>query len=103
MSIKLLKDQLKKLREEHSGKPLARMTEDELKNEVEHHEVGCKTRALKKSRLDALAKAREVRAAPKKEKEVEVKVPLLKKDKPELSALEKEVVAKIKKGLISVD
>lgn len=102
MSIKLLKDQLKKLREEHSGKPLARMTEDELKNEVEHHEVGCKTRALKKSRLDALAKAREVRAA-QKEKEVEVKVPLLKKDKPELSALEKEVVAKIKKGLISVD
>lgn len=88
MSAKELKDKLKKLREEHAGKPISRMTEDELKNEIEHHEVACKTRVLKAARLENLKKARESRGLEKKEVEkkeekVEVKVPSIVKAKIE--------------------
>ena len=86
MSAKELKDKLKKLREEHAGKPISRMTEDELKNEIEHHEVACKTRVLKAARLENLKKARESRGlekAEKKEEKVEVKVPSIVKAKIE--------------------
>jgi len=83
MSAKELKDKLKKLREEHAGKPISRMTEDELKNEIEHHEVACKTRVLKAARLENLKKARESRGLEKKEEKVEVKVPSIVKAKIE--------------------
>lgn len=95
MSAKELKDKLKKLREEHAGKPISRMTEDELKNEIEHHEVACKTRVLRATRLENLKKARESRGLEKKEEkkeEVEVKVPSIVKAKIEKK--KEEIVAK---------
>ena len=93
MSAKELRDQLKKLRDEHAGKAIGRMTPAELQSEIEHHETACKARALKAGRLAALAKAREARTKPKEEKkeeeEVKVKVPTIKK-------AEKVVVEKAK-------
>ena len=88
MSAKELRDQLKKLRDEHAGKAIGRMTPAELQSEIEHHETACKARALKAGRLAALAKAREARTKPKEE-EVKVKVPTIKK-------AEKVVVEKAK-------
>lgn len=82
MATKELRDQLKKLRDEHAGKAIGRMTPSELQSEIEHHETACKARALKAGRLAALAKAREARGKPKEEKkeeEVKVKVPTIKK------------------------
>ena len=92
MATKELRDQLKKLRDEHAGKAIGRMTPAELQSEIEHHETACKARALKAGRLAALAKAREARTKPKEEKkeeEVKVKVPTIKK-------AEKVVVEKAK-------
>jgi predicted O-linked N-acetylglucosamine transferase (SPINDLY family) len=82
---KELKLKLKALRDEHAGKPISRMTPEELQNEIEHHEVACKTRVLKAARLDNLKKAREARGLEKEEKEdkVEVKVPSIVKAKME--------------------
>jgi len=108
MSAKELREKLKKLRDEHAGKPVSRMSPEEMQNEIEHHEVGCKTRALKKARMEALAKAREARSKPKEE-EVKVKVPAVKKEKEE-PAPKKTVKAEpveekkpMRKGLISID
>lgn len=72
MSAKELKDKLKKLRMEHSGKAVGKMSPDEIEKEIAHHETACKARELKEKRLAALAKARES----KKEKP-EVKEPKL--------------------------
>lgn len=99
MSAKELKDKLKKLREEHAGKPISRMTPEELQNEIEHHEVACKTRVLKAARLENLKKAREARGLEKKEEKekVEVKVPSIVKAKIEKKkeeiAAKKETIA----------
>ena len=123
MTTKALRDQLKKLRDEHAGKAIGRMTPEELENEISHHETACKARALKAGRLAALAKAREARTKPKEEKkdeEVKVKVPTIKKaekvvvDKPkakpepkpkaEKKAEEpKEEKKPIKKGMIAIE
>ena len=87
---------LKALRDEHAGKPISRMTPEELQNEIEHHEVACKTRVLKAARLDNLKKAREARGL--KEDKVEVKVPSIVKAKMEKKkeeiAAKKETVEK---------
>ena len=99
MSAKELKDKLKKLRDEHAGKPISRMTPEELQNEIEHHEVACKTRVLKAARLENLKKAREARGLEKKEEKekVEVKVPSIVKAKIEKKkeeiAAKKETIA----------
>ena len=93
---KELKMKLKALRDEHAGKPISRMTPEELQNEIEHHEVACKTRVLKAARLDNLKKAREARGL--KEDKVEVKVPSIVKAKMEKKkeeiAAKKETVEK---------
>lgn len=101
MSAKELKDKLKKLREEHAGKPISRMTPEELQNEIEHHEVACKTRVLKAARLENLKKAREARGLEKKEEKekVEVKVPSIvkakiEKKKEEIAAKKEMIVDK---------
>ena len=101
MSAKELKDKLKKLREEHAGKPISRMTPEELQNEIEHHEVACKTRVLKAARLENLKKAREARGLEKKEEKekVEVKVPSIvkakiEKKKEEIAAKKETIVDK---------
>ena len=101
MSAKELKDKLKKLREEHAGKPISRMTPEELQNEIEHHEVACKTRVLKAARLEDLKKAREARGLEKKEEKekVEVKVPSIvkakiEKKKEEIAAKKETIVDK---------
>ena len=96
MSAKELKDKLKKLREEHAGKPISRMTPEELQNEIEHHEVACKTRVLKAARLENLKKARESRGLEKKV-EVEVKVPSIVKAKIEKK---KEEIAAKKEAIV---
>ena len=100
MSAKELKDKLKKLRDEHAGKPISRMTPEELQNEIEHHEVACKTRVLKAARLENLKKAREARGLEKKEekeKKVEVKVPSIVKAKIEKK---KEEIAAKKEAIV---
>ena len=100
MSAKELKDKLKKLREEHAGKPISRMTPEELQNEIEHHEVACKTRVLRAARLENLKKAREARGLEKKEEkkeEVEVKVPSIVKAKIEKK---KEEIAAKKEAIV---
>ena len=85
-SLTALRNQLKSLRNEHAGKPISKMSQAEIQRELEHHELGCKTRALKEKRLEALAKAREARAKPKaepkeEEKATHIKVPELPKKK----------------------
>lgn len=80
MSAKELKDKLKKLRMEHSGKAVGKMSPDEIEKEIAHHETACRARELKEKRLAALAKARES----KKEKEP-------KEPKPEVKEPKKEV------------
>jgi len=99
MATKALRDQLKKLRDEHAGKAIGRMTPDELQSEIEHHEAACKARALKAGRLAALEKAREARSKPKEEKEeeeVKVKVPAIKKAEPKVTKVEKAPKVEIK-------
>lgn len=99
MATKTLRDQLKKLRDEHAGKAIGRMTPDELQSEIEHHEAACKARALKAGRLAALEKAREARFKPKEEKEeeeVKVKVPAIKKAEPKVTKVEKAPKVEIK-------
>jgi len=82
MSISQLRAQLKNLRNEHTAKPVGKMTESEIQREIMHHEMGCKARAVKEARMNALAKARESRAKAKTEDVPDVKVPAIKK-KPE--------------------
>lgn len=106
-SAKILRDELKALRTEHASKPISRMTEAELADEIDHHETACKARVLKSKRLEALAKAREARSAPKAEKaeKVEVKVPAIRKAKAEVAVKDEPKVESkpVKKGLISME
>jgi colicin import membrane protein len=97
MSAKELKDKLKKLRAEHSGKAVGKMSPEELEREIQHHEVACRQRELKEKRLASLAKAREskvivkvekVEEKPKKEKKAKEEK---KEEKPKK---EKKVVVK---------
>lgn len=100
MSAKELKDKLKKLRAEHSGKAVGKMSPEELEREIQHHEVACRQRELKEKRMANLAKAREskvvvkvekVEEKPKKEKKVEKEE---KSEKPKKEKKEKKVVVK---------
>jgi hypothetical protein len=63
MSAKELKDRLKALRSEF-GKPITKMTAEEMTREIAHHELAKKTAETKAKRLEALAKAREAKKAP---------------------------------------
>jgi hypothetical protein len=90
MSAKELKDKLKKLRSEHSGKAVGKMTPEELEREIQHHEVACRQRELKEKRLASLAKARESKVVVKVEK-------LEEKPKKEKKAKEEKVAEKPKK------
>ena len=95
-SLTKLRKELRELRNEHAGKSVAKMTEEEIKRELEHHQLGCKSRVMKEKRIEALAKAREARTAKKEEKkeeEVEVKVPTIKKVKKEKEEPKTEHVA----------
>lgn len=90
MSAKELKDKLKKLRMEHSGKAVGKMSPEEVEKEISHHETACKARELKEKRLAALAKAREskkevkeVKVEVKEPKKVEKKEKVEKAEKPE--------------------
>jgi len=65
MSAKELKDRLKELRNTHAGKPITKMTAEEMEREIVHHETAKKAVELKAKRLEALAKAREARTAAK--------------------------------------
>lgn len=64
MSAKELKDRLKSLRSEF-GKPITKMTAEEMTREIAHHETAKKAAEVKAKRLEALAKAREARTAVK--------------------------------------
>ena len=79
MSLSQLRAQLKNLRNEHAAKPVSKMTEAEIQREISHHELGCKARTLKETRIQALAKARETRAKAKEETATHVKIPEIKK------------------------
>lgn len=74
MSVKVkmseMRAALRKLRMEHSGKAVGKMSAEEIAKEIEHHEAACKHREMKEKRMSALAKAREARMA----KKAEVKV-----------------------------
>jgi len=79
MSVKVkmseMRAALRKLRMEHSGKAVGKMSSEEIAKEIEHHEAACKHREMKEKRMSALAKAREARMAKKSEgakKEVKV-------------------------------
>jgi len=93
MSAKELKDKLKKLRAEHSGKAVGKMSPEELEREIQHHEVACRQRELKEKRMANLAKARESKVVVKVEK-VEEKP---KKEKKEKKAEKEEKSEKPKK------
>lgn len=98
MSAKELKDKLKKLRMEHSGKAVGKMSPDEIEKEIAHHETACRARELKEKRLAALAKARESKKEkePKEEKKAEKEPKLEIKEKAE-----KEPKKKIKYTVMS--
>ena len=99
-SLTKLRKELRELRNEHAGKPVGKMTEEEIKRELEHHQLGCKSRVMKENRMKALEKARESRMAKKEAKEedaVEVKVPTIKKVKKEKEEPKTEHVAPKKK------
>jgi len=64
MSAKELKDRLKELRNTHAGKPITKMTAEEMEREISHHETAQKAVELKAKRLEALAKAREAKKGP---------------------------------------
>jgi hypothetical protein len=69
-----LRAALRKLRAEHSGKAVGRMTADELSREISHHETACKAREMKEKRMASLEKAREARSVAKKVEVGEKKV-----------------------------
>jgi hypothetical protein len=60
--MKELKDKLKAFRSEF-GKPITKMTAEEMEREISHHETAKKTAETKAKRLEALAKAREAKKA----------------------------------------
>ena len=64
MSAKELKDRLKSLRSEF-GKPITKMTAEEMAREITHHETAKRSMEVKAKRLEALTKAREARTAVK--------------------------------------
>jgi hypothetical protein len=63
MSAKELKDRLKSLRSEF-GKPITKMTAEEMTREIAHHETAKRSMEVKAKRLEALTKAREARKTP---------------------------------------
>jgi hypothetical protein len=65
ITAKELRDKLKKLRAEHAGKAVGKMTAEEMSREISHHETACRATELKAKRMEALAKAREARSAKK--------------------------------------
>jgi hypothetical protein len=98
MDLADLRQRLKQLRGEHSSKPITKMSEEEVKMEVTHHETACKATVDKEKRLANLAKAREARKAKKVEvveKKEEVKPKKEKKEKIEKVEIEDKVEIKV--------
>jgi hypothetical protein len=82
ISAKELRERLKKLRSEHAGKAVGKMTAEEMSKEISHHETACRATELKAKRMESLAKAREARSSKKAEKtEPSSKEPTKKKAK----------------------
>lgn len=98
MSAKELKDKLKKLRMEHSGKAVGKMSPDEIEKEISHHETACKARELKEKRLAALAKARESKKEKPEVKEVKK---VEKKEKVEKEPKKEKAEKKVKYTVMS--
>ena len=69
ISAKELRERLKKLRSEHAGKAVGKMTAEEMSKEISHHETACRATELKAKRMESLAKAREARTNKKTETE----------------------------------
>jgi len=69
--LKEMKSALKKLRAEHSGKAISKMSAEEVAKEIKHHEDACKHREMHEKRMNALKKAREARAGKKHEEKKE--------------------------------
>lgn len=67
ISAKELRERLKKLRSEHAGKAVGKMTAEEMSKEISHHETACRATELKAKRMESLAKAREARTNKKTE------------------------------------
>jgi hypothetical protein len=63
MSAKELKDRLKALRSEF-GRPITKMTAEEMTREIAHHETAKRATEIKAKRVETLAKAREARKTP---------------------------------------
>ena len=94
MSAKELKEKLKALRNAHAGKPVGKMSADEMMAEIEHHEASVKARETKAKRLAALAAAREARKRPTNE----VVEPVAKIPKSEFVKEHKSLVKVLEKG-----
>ncbi len=98
MSAKELKEKLKALRNAHAGKPVGKMSAEEMMAEIEHHEASVKARETKAKRLVALAAAREARKRPTNEI-VQPKVePVAKIPKSEFVKEHKSLVKVLEKG-----
>jgi hypothetical protein len=80
ISAKELREKLKKLRSEHAGKAVGKMTAEEMSKEISHHETACRATELKAKRMEALAKAREARTAKKTEAEPKKKAKKVESD-----------------------
>jgi len=71
--MKDMRSALKKLRAEHSGKAISKMSMEEVAKEIQHHEDACKHREMHEKRMAALKKARESRMKKAEEKKEEPK------------------------------
>jgi hypothetical protein len=70
------------------------MTEEELKNEISHHEKACKVTAMAAARAAKKMAAKEVKAEVKEVKEVKKEVKEKKEVSPELKEKRLEALAK---------
>ena len=97
MSMKELKDKLKAFRSEF-GKPITKMTSEDMEKEIAHHESAKKVAETKANRLAALSKAREAKKAPPHLVIKEVKkAPVSAKTAPVPAKTAKKAPAKSKK------
>ena len=102
MSAKELKEKLKALRNAHAGKPVGKMSAEEMMAEIEHHEASVKARETKAKRLAALAAAREAKKARPTNEVVQPKAaslqPVAKIPKSEFVKEHKSLVKVLEKG-----
>ena len=89
-----MRKKLKELRSQHASKAISKMTEEELKNEISHHEKACKVTAMAAARAAKKMAAKEVKAEVKEVKEVKKEVKEKKEVSPELKEKRLEALAK---------